>query len=236
MSWTEQKTQLSTLKQRLDSQTKDSAIESLVTGMNAAIFRYTQTAGISQNPTTNVDYEEANRKFKQLASLQQDYQNLIKTLSTSIKNMTSNTDLTNKLQQVGSLRQDIVKLEEELQTVKKEADTSQTRQALVETPRQSLSWYQGFAGSIGFTRPLKQMSLPFLLGFGLLFLWFSGLMLKELFSPVVNAYGIDALYDRQGLFATFTDARFYAVLGGIGLVGIVLGVLASTGRLGKVVR
>ncbi len=237
MSWDEQKRNLTTLKSSLDSRTTPSAIESIVNGMNSAIMRYTQNAGIAQgNNGQNTDWQEANAKFLQLATLQQEYQNLNKTLARSVKNLTDNSDVRNKLEQIGQLRGQITELEKELETVKQEAETSQTRQTSVEKPREQLSWYQGFGGYIGFTNPLRQVSLPFLIAFGLLFLYFSGLMLKEVFAPVTGTYNTSTSYQQEGLFALFTDSRFYAVLGGIGLVGIVLGVLGYTGRLGKVVR
>lgn len=237
MSWEQQKTSLTALKSNLDTRTNAGAIENIVSGMNAAIARYTQNAGIAQGTDgQNTDYTEANAKFSQLASLQEEYQKLNQSLSRSVKTLTENSDVRNKLEQIGRLRNDIVDLEKELQTVKQEADTSQARQGSVEKPREHLSWYQGFGGYIGFTNPLKQTSLPFLIGFGLLFLYFSGLMLKEVFAPTTGTYTTSTTYQQEGLFAVFTDSRFYAVLGGIGLVGIVLGVLGYTGRLGKVVR
>jgi hypothetical protein len=237
MSWEEQKRTLSQLKSNLDSRTTNGAIENIVAGMNAAIMRYTQNAGIAQgNNGQNTDYTDANAKFSQLASLQEEYQKLNQTLSRTVKTLTDNSDVRNKLEQIGRLRGEIVELEKELTTVKQEAETSQARQATVEKPREQLSWYQGFGGAIGFTNPLRQVSVPFLIGFGLLFLYFSGLMLKEVFAPATDTYATNSTYQQEGLFALFTDSRFYAVIGGIGLVGVVLGILSYTGRLGKVVR
>lgn len=237
MSWDEQKRNLTTLKTSLDGRTNASAIEGIVSGMNAAIMRYTQNAGIAQgNNGQNTDWQEANSKFLELATLQQEYQKLNQTLARSVKTLTDNSDVRNKLEQIGRLRGQIADLEKEVGTVKQEAETSQARQTTIEKPREQLSWYQGFGGYIGFTNPLRQVSLPFLIAFGLLFLYFSGLMLKEVFAPVTGSYNTNATYQSEGLFALFTDSRFYAVLGGIGLVGVVLGVLSYTGRLGKVVR
>lgn len=237
MSWEEQKRNLTTLKTNLDQRTTDAAIESIVSGMNASIARYTQNAGIAEgNNGQNTNYSDAVSKFTQLATLQQEYQKLNQTLASSVKQMTTNSDVRNKLEVVGKLRNEIVDLEKELRTVKQEAETSQARQVSVEKPREQLSWYQGFSGRLGFTNPLRQSSIPFLIAFGILFLYFSGLLLKELFGPTTGSFVSNAAYQDQGLFAVFMDSRFYSVLGGLGLVAIVLGVLSYTGKLGKVVR
>lgn len=235
-SWEQQKASLASKKQELDTKTSSSAIESIVSGMNAAIFRYTQSAGISRNPDKNVDYTEANSKFQQISDYQQQYADLNKTLSNTVRQMTDSADVKNKLAEVGKLRNEIAQMEKELETTKTESETSVTRQQSVEKPRQELSWYQGFSGLIGFTKPLKQFSIAFLVGFGLLFLFFSGLMLRDFFLPTASGSYATNLYAQEGLFSVFTDARFFAVMAGVGLVLTVLLILSMSGKLGKNAR
>jgi hypothetical protein len=113
---------------------------------------------------------------------------------------------------------------------KKDSETSKTRQASVETTRQTPSYYQGFSGRIGFTRPLKKLSIPILLGFGIMLLFLSGLLLKEFFVGPQDV--LTSGYGTESMLGVFSDARFYAVLAGITFVSVVLGILAYTGRLG----
>ncbi len=219
------------------SRTSGAAIDSLFDGMNASIKNFTLNAGIAQGQNnSNTDYADANAKFQQLATLQEEYQNLLKELTGAVKQMSGDSDVTNKLRQAGQLRGDITNLEKELATVKQESETSQARQLSVEKPREEASWYQGFGGMIGFTNPLRQISIPFLIALGLLFLYFSGLMLKDFFAPPTGTYTNSSVYQQGGIFSVFSDSRFYAVMGGVLLTGVVLGVLAYTGRLGKTVR
>jgi len=99
-NWNSVKTSHFQRKAELDSKTNPSALEQKISRMNAAIFRYTQTAGISQNPDTNSDYEEASRTFKDLSELQKNYMNLNKTLLKNVRGLTDDSDARNKLQYI----------------------------------------------------------------------------------------------------------------------------------------
>jgi hypothetical protein len=238
VTWSGQKADFLETKGKLDEQTTDSAVNKIVNDMNTAIMRYTNTAGISQNPNENPDYTLANKNYVQLQSLQKEYSQLTKTLSTLLRTMTNTNDIASKLKTAGELRNDIIKLEKELINVKQDADTSKTRQSTIETTQQNISWYQGFAGYIGFTRPLYQISIPFLIGFGIFLLFLSGLILKEFFLPIAssNSQYMNSSDTEGSIFSLFTDSRFFAALGGLTLVVVVLVILSLTGRLGKNIR
>jgi hypothetical protein len=214
-------------KAELDSKTNHNALEQKISRMNAAIFRYTQTAGISQNPNNNSDYEEASSTFKELSELQKNYMNLNKTLLKNVRALSDDSDTRNKLHHVGKLNNDIKQLEKELQTTKKEAETATARQYGIQKTDEKVSYYQGFSGMIGFVRPLHPFSVPFLIAFGLIFLFFSALLLREMFTPIGD------VVSTEELFSLFTDTRFYAVMAGLGLISVVILVLAFYGKLGK---
>jgi len=237
-TWKEQKDSFLEYKTKLDDQTTNKEVNKMVDAMNSAIMRYTNNAGISQNPNQNPDYTAANQTYVKLQSLQKEYSTLVKSLSAAIRQATDTNDVQNKLKQVGSLRNDITKLEKELSDVKQDADTSKTRQSTVETTRQNISWYQGFAGYIGFTRPLYEISISFLIGFGIFLLFLSGLILKEFFLPLAS-YNSQYAYSSNtegSIFSLFTDSRFFAALGGLTLVIVVVVILSLTGKLGKNIR
>jgi hypothetical protein len=147
--------------------------------------------------------------------------------------MTSSGDLEAKLKQVGTLRDETANLEKEYNHVKQDLETSKARQHDIETPRKDISYYQGFSGRLGFTKPLQLYSIPFLVGFGLLCLFFSGLMMKEFFAPISGGVWDVGMGATEGMGSFFTDSRFYAVLGGISFVGAVLSILAYSGAMGK---
>jgi hypothetical protein len=237
-TWKEEKRTILEYKAKLDEKTTDTSIDTLVNEMNASILRYTNQAGISNNPEKNPDYTNANEKFKTLQKLQNEYTILIKRLSSYIRKSSDMNDVSNKLRHVGELRNSITNLEKELKDAKNDSETSRTRQSTLTTTHANLSWYQGFGGYIGFIKPLHQFSIPFLLGFGLFLLFLSGLVLREFFLPIANSNSyISYNSSTEGsIFSYFTDSRFIAALGGGILVSVVLLILSLTGRLGKNVR
>jgi hypothetical protein len=237
-TWEEEKRTILEYKTKLDEKTTDASIDTLINDMNTSIMRYTNQAGISNNPEKNPDYTNANEKFKSLQDLQKEYTILIKRLSSYIRKTSDMNDVSNKLRNVGILRNSITKLEKELKDAKNDSETSRTRQSTLTTTRTNLSWYQGFGGYIGFTRPLHQFSIPFLLGFGLFLLFLSGLVLREFFLPIANSnsYSSSNSYTEGSIFSYFTDSKFIAALGGAILIFVVLLILSLSGRLGKNVR
>jgi len=233
MSWDSVKKTYTQQKDAIFKRTSDKNIQDLVGNMNAAIQRFTNSAGISTNPASDPNYTQAQMSFTRLASDEKEHVKLNRNLSNAIKNMTSSGDLEAKLKQVGTLRDETANLEKEYNHVKQDLETSKARQHDIETPRKDISYYQGFSGRLGFTKPLQLYSIPFLVGFGLLCLFFSGLMMKEFFAPVSGGVWDVGMGATEGMGSFFTDSRFYAVLGGISFVGAVLSILAYSGAMGK---
>jgi hypothetical protein len=232
MSWQEQKKIFEQRKATLDALTSDANIDSLVDQLNTNIKEFSNRAGVSPSaPGVNQYQQAAESSFVKLAEYQSEYNLLNKDIAAYIQGQTASTDIQAKLKEIGTLQDDIAKAEKSLQDAKVDAETSKTRQSTVQHPERDLSWYQGFSGMIGFTKPLKLTSIPFLIGFGILFLFFSGLILKDFFAPSAG-YASD-LGGYSSTFSIFTDARFYSVLAGITFVGVLIGLLAWRGYLGK---
>jgi hypothetical protein len=223
-------------KDAIFQRTTDAKIAERVGTLNRAISLFVNSAGISSNPANDPNYTAAQKAFTDLANDEKEHARLNQTVSRAVKNLTTSGDIQAKLQQVGQLREEITSLEKELQHAKQDLDTSKTRQHEIEKPRQDISFYQGVSGWLGFTKPLQLRSIPFLVGFGLLLLFMSGLMMKEFFKPVAGGVWETGYGATEGVGAFFTDSRFYAVLAGISFVGAVLAILAYSGTLGKNVR
>ena len=233
-TWEQVKTNLQSQKKELDTRTTDQLINQKVSNMNDAAFRYVSKAGISQNPGSNADYTTANTIFNELSALEKNYAILNTNLSTALRQVTNSADVQNKLQTVGTLRNDIGNLEKELKHVKQDADTSLARQGNVTNPNQQVSMYQGISGTLGFVKPIRTISVPILLALGILLLFLSGLMLRDFFSPSsgFNTFGSET----ESVFSLFTDTRFYSVMAGVVLVTTVLGILSYKGVLGHTLK
>lgn len=236
MAWNDAKRTYSQQKNDIFKRTSDVKIEQRVNNLNTALGRFVNSAGISTNPAKDTNYNQAEQIFTSLARDEKEQVQLNRKVSQAVQQLTKSGDIQSKLKQVGQIRDEITNLEKELRLVKQDLDTSKTRQQNIETPRRDISYYQGFAGRLGFTKPLQLRSIPFLVGFGLLTLFFSGLLLKEFFKPVSAGVWNIGSGATEGVGSFFTDSRFYSVLAGISFVGAVLGVLAYSGVLGKNVR
>ena len=233
-AWNQLKATLLNQKTELDKRTTDAAIDQQVENMNAAIYRYVNNAGISQNPGSNSDYTTANSVFNNLSALESNYITLNTNLSGAVRQMTSASDVQNKLQQVGTMRNDIINLEKEMKNVKQDADTSLARQGDVERPAQKVSFYQGIGAKLGFTKPLHLISVSVMIGFGILLLFLSALMLREFFNPA-DLYTTYTTVETD-VFSLFTDSRAYSVLAGFILVFTVVGILSVKGTLGTTMK
>ena len=230
MSWTETKARLNSSVEELNK-FDTNAIRSLGQQINSDISKYVNTAGISSNPSDNIYYTQVNQKFGLLVNKQKEFLYVLNTLIQKIKELTTSSNINEKLQRSGSLRNDIVNLQKELKLVKQDADTSRTREESVKYSESDLSWYQGFGAMVGFTKPLHQISIPILIAFSVLLLFLSGLIMRDFFTPSMNSFS-DGIAS-EGLFSLFTDSRFYSVLAGVLIVLIVTGILTYYGYLGK---
>jgi hypothetical protein len=235
-AWEKSKLKYLDEKQNLDRVYQSSKVTTEVQKMNLAIQRYVNRAGISVNPDVNADYNEAQTVFTWLTNGMKSYNDINTRMSKEIRNMAGDDDVKNKLRQVGQLRNDIISLEKELNGLKHDYDVSKTRQDNVEKPRQEISFYQGFSSQMGFTKPLNKISIPFLLGFGFLLLFLSGLMLREFFSTPAGYASSLPEYNTGGVMSLFTNSRFYSAAGGAALVFGVALVLAMSGKLGKTLK
>jgi len=222
-------------KERYDVESSDQKIQQAMKIMNNSISNYINRGGVSSDPTKDTDYLLANRVFESIQAQIQAYVKLNSNVSKKIKELTDSGDIQTQLREVGTLQQSILKSKKELEDTTNDVDTSLARQYAVETPRQELSFYQGFSSMIGFVKPLHPTSTAFMIGLGILLLLFSTFMLKEFFSTSDGSIpeGDSGFGD---IFSVFTDTRFISVLMGVSFALIIILVLTVKGYLGKNLR
>jgi len=237
--WNSVKAMYRSSRQMLDNAITDDKITNMVNTMNQNISNYTNRAGISQSSDSSTEdpsYRSANNEFQSIQNYQNTYVTINSYLSKKLKGFSGSADIEGKLKVVGQLQEDVKKLNKELENAKQDSDTSKTRQNTIETSHTKVSWYQGFGANLGFVKPLHQVSIPFLLGFGVLFLFLSALILREFFVPDMSSSTNGTVDGGSSIFGIFTDSRFLAVTGGMTFVIAVLFVLSLSGYLGKNAR
>ena len=230
-TWGQIKSYFNQQKELVDSQSTDPIIESTVSNMNHAIANYINRAGIWPNGGDDPDYNASLVAFEDLQTLQQNYIDLNTSLTAQITALTNNADLEAKLREVGQIKEDIAKLLKSLKNAENDASISKSRQESVENAQKNLSYYQGFSAKLGFAKPLHKISIPFLIGFGILLFFFSALLLKEF---ILTKNTSEAIYNsfRESFF---NDYRFHAAIGGVVFTVVLVAILAASGRLGSVI-
>jgi archaellum component FlaC len=233
--WKLERANFLAIKQKYDAATTKEEISKAMKTMNTAISNYINRGGVSSDPTKDTDYLLANKIFKSIQEQIKLYIELNGNISKKINELTKSGDIQTQLREVGTLQQNILKSKKELEDVTNDVDTSLTRRYAIETPRQELSWYQGFSSKLGFTKPLYHTSIAFMIGLGVLLLFLSTLMLKDFFSTSDGAIpqGESGFGD---VFSVFTDTRFISVLMGVSIALVVIIVLTIKGYLGKNLR
>jgi hypothetical protein len=234
--WDNLKAEYQRNRDLLDGVTTDENLARVVNGMNANILNYTNRAGISRGSDADPAVVTVNTNLQAIQTTENAYVTINSILSKGIKELSSSADIEGKLKLVGQIQQDIKKLKKEVNDAKHDSDTAKTRQSSIEEPQTKLSMYQGFGARIGFVKPLYQTSIPFLLGFGVLFLFLSGLILREFFLPELGSSTSINSEGGSSLFAIFTDSRFLAVSAGMAFIIAILFILSFSGYLGKNVR
>jgi hypothetical protein len=232
-TWQEQKKSFLERKDKLDDLFSPQNNDKRINRANANMGQYISKAGISTGDFNTDPGQIAKNMLATMQSGIEQYINLNKDISAVINSMTNSGDVSSKLQMEGQLQQDIPRLEQNLKAVRQDLDTARTRQGQTEEPPKHTSLYQGFSGKLGFTKPLKRTSIPFLIGFGILLLFLSSLLLKEFFiSPSGFAEALPQ-YSSQGVMSVFTDTRFLSFLGGVVFVFVATAVLVLMNYFGK---
>jgi archaellum component FlaC len=233
--WKEARSNFLAIKQSYDTATSDEEIRKAMKIMNSAISNFINRGGVSSDPTKDTDYLVANKIFGSIQEQIKSYIQLNGSISKKLNDLTKSGDIQTQLREVGTLQQNILKSKKELEDATNDVDTSLTRQYAIETPRQEISWYQGFGSKLGFVKPLYHTSAAFMIGLGVLLLFLSTLMLREFFSTSSGTIpqGESGFGD---IFSVFTDTRFISALMGVSIALVVVIVLTIKGYLGKNLR
>jgi hypothetical protein len=203
---------------------------SAITSLNAAFKPYISQGGISQtivngSDSTDPIYTNARNAYLQAMGLINAYDLLNRKLSNLLSSTTNDADASAKLATIGTLQASIKTIKEEIKSSTSQLDIAQSRQSTVENPRSKISYYQGFASRLGFIRPFHKSSIPILMGIGLLCLFLSALVLRELLNPVST--------EVSAILTAPSTSSVMGYFGGIAIAIIILIILAVYGYLGK---
>lgn len=158
------------------------AIDTFVANLAA----YIRTAGVNSQNQANPNspqYQAANTAWGNVATLLKDNQTLSSDMARVLKdNTATDVSLQVNLQRLGAKQQELSTAKRNLQLSESDLEVAKSRQQNVSTASTNQSYFQGFSGTIGFTRPLKKSSIPLLLGLGFFIFFATALILKDFFT------------------------------------------------------
>lgn len=139
----------------------------------------TQAAQDSNNPL----YRNVYNSWTDANVMINSYQNLTSAMASGLKTYNGlSTSDSSYLRNISGLESNIRQLKIDLKTSKQDLDIAKSRQESVQNAPINQSYFQGIAGKIGFTRPLKPTSVALLMGLGFFIFFVSCLILKDYFT------------------------------------------------------
>jgi hypothetical protein len=174
-----------TIKSELNSYPLASKYQTFQSNFDA----YIQSSGISsipydssgQNPLWKAAHDSWLELKTHLISYQTLNQNLTATLGTY-----GTQNINNLLQGLGTKQRSLSDLQNSLEAVNQEYDIAKSRQDSVKNANKDQSFFQGFSAMIGFTRPIKKLSVALFLGIGFFIIIMCGIILRDHFSSSLD--------------------------------------------------
>lgn len=130
-----------------------------ITAIKNGYKTFTKTAGIVKPPELTTNIATVSGYIGELAEFN-------KVVAGLIPEVSNHTSITDKVNEMGTLKRQVYAARNEKKTAKEDADISKFRKEALEKRETEVSYHQLFGG---FTRPLKIMSLPILIAITLFF-------------------------------------------------------------------
>lgn len=188
-----------------------------------AMTNYIKSGGINmtQDDSNNPLFNKAYQEWSNLQKLLKDYQDLNKEFTELLKQESDASDVVKSLQEFEEKKHIHQKLSSTLEEKKAELDIAKSRQESIPNASTEQSYVQGISGKLGFTRPIKKLSVSVLLGLSFLMLVVSSLILKDFFMTNVttNMNVSYSSFDPQTIFGV-SQTTLQNILGGVSIVFI----------------
>jgi len=205
-------------KATLDTAVSASNLQSLINALKTNVGAYIQTAGVNMatNQTTDAAYTAARSAWNAIHAKLAQYQPLNNDMLTKLKTETAAPDSQGRLTEIGGVQQSIAALRQSLEEVNTDLEVAKSRQESIAKAETSQSYQQGFAGRIGFQRPIHPASAAILIGLSFFMLCALALVLRDFFSSSAE---IAAEYtDISDLYTYLNTANFKAISIGIAIM------------------
>jgi len=185
-----------------------STLPSDTTILKASLAKYIKKGGVSKNPANDPDYNEMMRMYTKINAKKDEYRALNKSLTTKIKQISTDGDIGRILQENGTLQIQVSSLEGKLKESEDDVKSAELRDELLRSQDSNITKHQVFM--IG--RPLRPSSIPYLWALSILFIGASLLVFQSqgppLLVPLMEWYSV------SGQFMFFTSSKMWMILSG----------------------
>ncbi len=184
------------------------AIQLLYARFQSAFTKYVQSGGVSQygDDSTDPDYNESQEAWTKIRDNLTRYQ-------------TFNTELSESLQKESDIpvgestfekkQQVLMDLQSKLEKQKTHLEIAKSRQQSIPNATLHQSRVQGFAGRLGFTRPLKPVTIAILVGTAVFLCILTFLILRDFFAIGSGEMTYEA---QSGFTAIFANPMFRTIV------------------------
>jgi hypothetical protein len=202
----------------------DSKLIPLINTFINNLGTYIRSGGISSSTSNmNPNYINTSNSWNSVTDILSQYQDLTSSMASSLKNYVNPDSSTTISSQITTKTARLNSLQDELTKLKKDLDVANSRQDSLSTANTSQSYVQGFSGMVGFTRPIKPVTVALLIGLGFFVFFVCGLILKDFFTT--SAEVASQYFDMNELLSYTTSTSFRAVLTGIIVTFLVYAIL-----------
>lgn len=169
-SWIEKRAEF---QKRFDELSQEN-VQALITELNKAVGSYISKGGLSQDPTSNSDYNTVINLTQRAENIKERYSSLNDDILLYLRNNAKDTDMSGLLTENGELQKQINRLEKIQEEIKIDVESSITRDKLLRSRDTDVTRHQLFI----LDRPIRKGLIPYLWIISVLFIGIGLVILK----------------------------------------------------------
>lgn len=172
---------------------------------------YIAKGGISQDPSQNADYNNAQQAAQNIETNKEQFLKLNSDVSKTLQTISSNSDMSKLLMENGILQQVNQALTKEQGLLQEDVASAELRDELLRTQESNITKHQLFL--LG--RPLRPSTIPYLWALAVLFIGASLLMFQQMAPPIAPLFQASTTMGEPGMLSQFlADPRLWGSLAG----------------------
>jgi len=176
MSWHNQR---ALFQQRIDALNLQN-IDGLLSDLNNSVATYVQTAGLTQDTTSNPTYNHIQDVLRQITAIKNNYMRLQTDITQYIADHSRHLDLNGTLKENGEIQKELQRLEKTHKKLDIDVETALARDELLRSRNTERNAHTLFL----MDRPLKKQMIPILWVFSVVFIGIALIVIKSMIPDI----------------------------------------------------